>query len=102
MEPGIVVSLGSINVDLQMRVERAPATGETLIAWDFIMQGGGKGANVAFLARRLGVGALLLARAGDDYLGDRATAGLAEAGVDLRGLHRAAGEATGVSTIFVR
>ena len=54
MSQGEIVSLGSINVDFQVRAERWPHPGETLLGSDFLIIGGGKGANVAFLARRLG------------------------------------------------
>jgi ribokinase len=52
---GEIISLGSINADFQVKVKRWPEAGETLIASDFLIAGGGKAANVAFLAQRLGV-----------------------------------------------
>jgi ribokinase len=49
---GEVIALGSVNVDVQIRAERWPGPGETLLGEEFAMMGGGKAANVAYLARR--------------------------------------------------
>src|SRR5207302_9422378 len=72
MENPAVISLGSVNVDIQVRTDHWPGPSETLIARDFLMIGGGKAANVAYLARRLGADARALAHVGDDVLADRA------------------------------
>ena len=68
MSEPVILSLGSVNADFQVRTPRELQAGETLIATRFMRLGGGKAANVAFLARRLGYPALLLARVGDDDL----------------------------------
>ncbi|RKF12650.1 ribokinase [Roseovarius spongiae] len=97
----LVLSLGSINADFQMRIDRRPEVSETLIARDFQRLGGGKAANVAYLARRLGRDAVLLGRIGDDDLAEQALAPLREAGVDLRHVARAPDAETAVSVITV-
>lgn len=97
----LVLSLGSINADFQIRIDRRPEVSETLLARDFLRLGGGKAANVAFLARRLGCEAVLLGRVGDDDLADQALAPLAEAGVDLSHVARIKGADTAVSVITV-
>ncbi len=102
MERPVVISLGSVNVDIQVRTDHWPGPSETLIARDFLMIGGGKAANVAYLARRLGVDARLLAHVGDDLLADRALEPLQRIGVDLRGVRRVSGQATAVALIDVR
>lgn len=102
VSPAQILSLGSINLDLQMKSERWPEGGETLMATDFLMLGGGKAANVAFLAARLGALPVLLGHVGDDPLGDLACAPLAEAGIDLSRVKRVAGVPTGLSHITVR
>ena len=99
---GTIIALGSINVDVQVRTERWPEPGETLIGRDFIMLGGGKGANVAFLARRLGAPALLIGRVGDDLLARHALQPLDQAGVDLSHVRRLTGQSTALSMITVR
>ena len=99
--PPLVLSLGSINADFQMRADRRPEVSETLLARDFVRLGGGKAANVAFLARRLGREAVLLGRVGSDDLAEQALAPLREAGVDLRHVARVEGADTAVSVITV-
>ena len=96
-----VIALGSINMDIQSRTERWPDPGETLLAEDFLMTGGGKAANVAVLARELGVNASLIGRVGDDALADGLLRQL-EAEVDLGQVQRVPETATAVSMIFVR
>jgi ribokinase len=97
-----ILSLGSVNVDFQVHTDRWPEPGETLLGQDFLMIGGGKGANVAFLACRLGVNARLLARVGEDALAEEALRPLREVGVDLGATKHVAGEQTGVALITVR
>ncbi|MDF5706707.1 MAG: ribokinase [Nostoc sp. S4] len=101
MHQGIVISLGSVNADFQVRVDRRPDLSETLVAHDFLQLSGGKAANVAYLARKLDATALLIARVGDDALADQAIQPLREIGVDLRYVHAVLGKATGVSMITV-
>lgn len=96
-----ILALGSINADFQVRVDRRPDVSETLIAHDFTRLGGGKSANVAWLARRLGAPARLFGRVGDDDLAEQALASLREIGVDLAEVRPAAGAGTGVAMIAV-
>jgi ribokinase len=67
-----VISLGSINADFQVRAERWSEAGEDLIATDFLRCGGGKAANVAYAAHRLGAPVMLIGRVGDDDLAEQA------------------------------
>lgn len=101
MDQGIVISLGSVNADFQVRVDRRPDLSETLMAQDFLKLSGGKAANVAYLARKLGVAASLIAHVGDDVLVEQALQPLKDMGIDLRHVHAVAGKATGVSMITV-
>lgn len=96
-----ILSLGSVNADFQVRTDRRPASSETLLATEFIRLSGGKAANVAFLARRLGIEARLFAHVGDDDLAEQALQPLREIGVDLAGVQHVAGMATGVAMISV-
>lgn len=98
---GTIISLGSVNADFQVRVPHRPDISETLLAHDFAGLSGGKGANVAFLARRLGVPAMLVARVGDDALREQALRPLEELGVDLTHVRAVDGSPTGVSMITV-
>lgn len=97
-----LISLGSINLDVQMRTDRWPDPGETLLGGDFLMTAGGKAANVAALARRLGAKVTLIGHVGDDPLADIALGQLREDGIDLRHVGRVPDTPTAVSTIFTR
>ncbi len=90
--------VGSINLDLVARVERLPRAGETLSGSDFVRVPGGKGANQAVAAARLGARVRMVGAVGDDPLADEALAGLTEAGVELE-LTRAG--TTGIALILV-
>ncbi|GLZ47979.1 ribokinase [Actinomycetospora sp. NBRC 106375] len=75
--------VGSVNLDLVARVERLPAPGETLSAHGVTRVPGGKGANQALAAARLGARVRLHAAVGDDPLAGEALALLRDGGVDL-------------------
>ena len=90
--------VGSINLDLVARVQRLPRPGETLSASGFERIPGGKGANQAVAAARLGAQVRLVGAVGDDSLAAEALAGLVEAGV---GLELTRTGATGLAMIFV-
>ncbi|WP_118183939.1 PfkB family carbohydrate kinase [Paraburkholderia phosphatilytica] len=96
-----IISIGSINVDLQMRVDSRIGNQHMLTARDFMRLAGGKAANVAFVARRLGHDSRLIGMVGDDDFGDEALHPLRDMGVDVSGVRIAHGEPTAVSMIFV-
>ncbi|MFD4608233.1 ribokinase [Streptomyces sp. NPDC058440] len=92
--------VGSANADLVIGVERRPAAGETVLGSDLSVHPGGKGANQAAAAARLGARTALLARVGDDAHGRLLLDAQREAGVDPAGV--LVGEApTGVALITV-
>jgi len=90
--------VGSINLDLVARVRTLPRAGETLTATEFDRFPGGKGANQAVAAARLGARVTMIGAVGDDGLADEALTGLREAGVELQLERRAA---TGIALIVV-
>jgi len=90
--------VGSINLDLIARVERLPRPGETVLGVDFLRAPGGKGANQAVAAARLGARGQMVGAVGEDPFADEALAGLREAGVHLELTHTGT---TGVALIFV-
>jgi ribokinase len=96
----VIAVVGSINLDLVVAVERHPAPGETVVGGDRRELPGGKGANQAVAAARLGAVVTMIGCVGDDELAGPALAGLEEAEVDLGSLKRSAG-ATGVALITV-
>ncbi|MEU6093441.1 ribokinase [Streptomyces sp. NPDC047079] len=92
--------VGSANADLVIGVERRPAAGETVLGSDLVVHPGGKGANQAVAAARLGARTALLARVGDDAHGRLLLDAQREAGVDTVGV-LLGGAPTGVALITV-
>ena len=82
MRPRIVV-VGSVNLDLVVRVARLPRPGETVGGGTFARVPGGKGANQALACARLGADVTMIGATGRDPFADEALAGLREAGVAL-------------------
>lgn len=97
--PDITV-VGSLNVDLTLRCDRLPQPGETVTGRDFTQGPGGKGANQALAAARLGANVRMVGRTGADAYAEVALRNLREAGVDL-GLVTQADSATGIAMILV-
>ena len=79
--PGIVV-FGSLNMDLMVRVERAPRGGETLRGLGFLANPGGKGANQAVACARQGARVAMVGCVGADGFGDALRTALAAEGID--------------------
>lgn len=100
MIPPISVA-GSIVLDIVATGPRLPAPGETVTGARLARHPGGKGANQALAARRLGAEVSLIARAGADAMADEALALLREACVDLSAVTFDADAATGVGLIAV-
>jgi ribokinase len=94
-----IVVVGSVNLDLVVRVDRLPEPGETVGGATFARVPGGKGANQAVACARLGAEVTMVAAVGRDTLAEEALSGLREAGVELE-LH-ASDEPTGVALIQV-
>ncbi|WP_405879872.1 ribokinase [Streptomyces sp. NBC_01136] len=92
--------VGSANADLVIGVDRRPAAGETVLGSDLVTHPGGKGANQAVAAARLGARTALLARVGDDPHGRLLGDSLQAAGVDTAGI-LTGGAPTGVALITV-
>ncbi|RFS82612.1 ribokinase [Actinomadura spongiicola] len=96
-----VVVVGSVNADLVVGVDRRPAPGETVLGSDLATHPGGKGANQAVAAARLGARAALVGRIGDDGHGALLRGALAADGVGLDRLATTPGVPTGVAMITV-
>lgn len=99
-EPPVVV-IGSLNMDLVVRVVTPPRPGETVLARDLAAIHGGKGANQAVGVSRLGAGCTLVGRVGDDLFGEQLLTGLTGAHVDTQHVVVTEGVATGVALITV-
>lgn len=93
--------VGSNMVDLITYIDRMPAAGETLAAPAFAMGHGGKGANQAVAAARLGGDVLLVSRVGDDLFGGGTIRNFEALGIDTRHVRAVPGTQSGVAPIFV-
>ena len=97
----LIVVLGGINMDLVTLTSRFPAAGETVVGNRFITYGGGKGANQAAAAARMGARVAMVGRIGDDVFGPQALRTLVEAGVDVSAVGVAPDTSTGIAVISI-
>jgi ribokinase len=98
--PTIVV-VGSCMIDMTSYLPRLPGPGETLLGGSFALGFGGKGANQAVMARRLGARVILVGCVGSDVFGELTLAHLKEERLDLGWLARTDATSTGVAPIWV-
>jgi ribokinase len=96
-----VTVVGSVNLDLVATAPRLPVPGETVTDATFSTHPGGKGANQALAARRMGAEVRFIGCVGSDSGATQATRLLREAGVDMSGCRAVDGHATGVALIVV-
>lgn len=96
-----VVVVGSLNMDLVIRSARIPQPGETILGGEFHSVPGGKGANQAVAAARLGAHVSMVGRVGDDAFGRELLNNLSADGIDHTFVHRDPHNATGVALIVV-
>ncbi len=96
-----VVVVGSSNTDMVVKTKSIPALGETVTGGQFVMAAGGKGANQAVAAARLGAAVTFVAKVGEDMFGDRAVEGYKQEGIDTDYIFRDPDNATGVALILV-
>ncbi|HKS48817.1 MAG TPA: ribokinase [Amycolatopsis sp.] len=95
-----VLVVGSANADLVVQADRRPAAGETVLGGDTVISPGGKGANTAVAAAKLGADVALVAAIGDDPYGAMLTESLRGAGVHTD-LLRTVSRPTGIAYITV-
>lgn len=99
-KPRIVV-VGSVNTDMVVQGKRIPSPGETVTGGRFVMVPGGKGANQAVAAARLGADVTLVAKVGDDVFGREAIDNFHREGIRTDWILRDRDHATGVALILV-
>jgi len=95
-----ITVVGSINMDLIVRVPALPEPGQTVIGHRLVTAAGGKGANQAVAARRTGGAVAMVGRVGRDTFGDQLLDGLRREGIDVSGVRRDEAP-TGVALITV-
>ncbi len=96
-----VVVVGSLNADLTITTDRLPSAGETVAGRDFATRPGGKGANQAVAAARLGGAVSLIGAVGDDAHGSMLVQAATRDGIATDSIARIAGVPTGVAVIQV-
>lgn len=96
-----IAVIGSNMVDLVTYTERMPKAGETLEAPVFDMGFGGKGANQAVAAAKLGAEVLMVSKVGDDMFGPNTRENFIQVGIDARHVKTVPGVSSGVAPIFV-
>ncbi|WP_428508158.1 ribokinase [Roseateles sp.] len=96
-----VTVVGSLNIDMLAHSERLPEPGETLVGERFVMTPGGKGANQAVAAARLGACTAFLSRVGTRQYGGDLLQALEGEGIDCRAVHRDPEALPGIAVIMV-
>jgi len=96
-----IVVIGSLNMDLVARVKEMPRVGETIFGSSFKQIPGGKGANQAVAIARLGGQISMIGKVGDDGFGATLIEGLRADKVDVDGIEKEKGTATGTALILV-
>ena len=96
-----IVVVGSLNMDLVMHMDRAPAGGETLPSRDFATLPGGKGANQAVACARMGARVAMVGRVGADANGEVLRSALVTDGIDVSEIAALTTTHTGVAMIWV-
>jgi ribokinase len=99
-KPTITV-IGSSNTDMVIKVERLPGPGETILGGSFFMNPGGKGANQAVAAARLGGNVNFICKTGEDIFGERSRQIFKDEGIDTSFLISDSGHPSGVALITV-
>jgi ribokinase len=99
-KPKIVI-IGSSNMDLVVKSPRIPVKGETILGGDFIMTPGGKGANQAVAAAKLGADVYFVAKLGDDIFGRQSLSNFQKAGIRTEYVYQAKDAPSGVALITV-
>ncbi|MFT5998882.1 MAG: ribokinase [Neolewinella sp.] len=96
-----IIVIGSSNTDMVVKTERFPKPGETIVGGEFFLFAGGKGANQAVAAARLGGKVQFVARVGDDLFGRQAVDGFLAEGIDCSAVKTDPDHASGTALITV-
>lgn len=96
-----IVVIGSLNMDMVVRTNRAPEAGETLMGQVFTLSPGGKGANQAVAAARMGAEVTMIGRVGKDTFGSEMLEIIKREGIDIEHISTSETQATGVASIVL-
>lgn len=96
-----IIVIGSVNMDMVVKASHIPQPGETVLGGTFLMNPGGKGANQAIAAARLGGNVAFVGKVGDDVFGKQSVRLFDDEGVDTSGILLAHDVPSGVALITV-
>lgn len=96
-----VCVIGSINMDLTVETDKVPAKGETVLGKNFAEYPGGKGANQAVAAARLGADVHMIGAVGADTFGETLLSHLQREKVNISGIEKLEGTSSGIANIIV-
>jgi ribokinase len=96
-----IVVIGSSNMDLVAKAPRIPITGETLLGTDFFMVPGGKGANQAVAAAKLGANVIFVARLGKDVFAEKSLENFKSVHINTKHIVQLEGVPSGVAIIAI-
>ena len=96
-----IVVIGSINTDMVIRAPHIPIPGQTMLGQTFLIHSGGKGANQAVAAARLGCDVALVAKIGNDAFGQQALDSFKKENINIKYISKDHDEPTGVAMITV-
>lgn len=99
--PQKIVVIGSANTDMVIKTKVFPLPGETVLGQTFLMNPGGKGANQAVAAARLGADVRFVAKVGQDIFGNQAMDGFKKEGLDIDHVSQTPDYPSGIATITV-
>ena len=100
MQSGKIMVIGSSNTDMTVVTQRHPEPGETVLGGNFRMGAGGKGANQAVAAKRLGGNVSFVCKVGSDLFGDNSIQHYRDEGLDISGIMKS-DAASGVALVTV-
>jgi ribokinase len=96
-----IIVIGSSNTDMVVKSSKLPLPGETILGGNFLMNAGGKGANQAVAAAKLGAKVLFVCKVGDDVFGKQAIEGFKKAGINTNFVFTDTENPSGVALILV-
>lgn len=97
----MIIVFGSLNIDMVMRVEKMPRSGDTVLSPHYKMVPGGKGANQAVAAAKAGASVKLFGKVGDDEFGRIVLESLKQSSVDLVGVETSKEASTGCASVCI-
>lgn len=96
-----IVVVGSLNMDMVVKIDQRPQKGETVLGSEMFMSAGGKGANQAYAAALLGGDVTMVGCLGEDVFADKLKDNLANAGVDVSHIETRKDAASGTAFISI-